>query len=331
MKLGLLRGALILGCILMFWNGGVLGDGQVGEDAADFPPGLFSDGQNYQLSDLKGRVVVLFFFERTCPTCKKLIPERNQLVKQYQDKPVKFIAVGAGDTLQEVNAYARETGLVMPIFADSLSVMEKRYGQKISLNNIYQLRVVGPDGKISAYQATKETIDKALTDAKPKYPKSDYDAKLAAALDCFESGQYAQGAKVLTALRKSKTKAVSESADKLFSALKEEAKEWKAEAEKLAQGNPVAAYDLHARIASVVVNDDLGKAASADMKKLAATKQVKEELAARTAYFQMLTSMTRMTAAQKKQALAMCQGFIKKHPESATTKKLEDFVKDLSD
>lgn len=253
------------------------------------------------------------------------------MVKQFQDKPVKFIAIGAGDTLQEVTTYARETGMVMPIFADSLSVMEKRYGQKISLNNIYQFRVIAPDGKVVAYQATKEIIDKALKDAKARYPKEDYDAKLAGLLDCFENRQYAQGAKLLTVLRKSKTKTVADSAEKFFDSLKEEAKEWKAEAEKATQGSPVEAHELYSRLATVFAGDELGKLGAGEAKKLAATKPVKDELAARNAYAQLLASMGRLTPAQKKQALGLCQGFLKKYPEAAAAKKVEPFIKDLAD
>lgn len=253
------------------------------------------------------------------------------MVKQFQDKPVTFLAVGAGDTFPEVTVYARETGLVMPIFADSQSVMEKRYGQKISLNNIYQFRVIAPDGKVVAYQANKEIIDKALKDAIAKYPRDGYDSKLAPVLDCFEIGHYAQGTKLLASFRKSKTKSVAESVEKLVSVLKEEAKEWKTEAEKVLEANPVEAHELYSRIATVFAGNDLGKSASADVKKLAAKKQVKEELAARTAYAQLLASITRMTPAQKKQTLALCQGFVKKYPEAATSRKIEDFIKDLAD
>lgn len=35
------------------------------QTAADFPPGPFTDGGQYQLSDFKGKVLVLYFFEPT--------------------------------------------------------------------------------------------------------------------------------------------------------------------------------------------------------------------------------------------------------------------------
>ena len=38
--------------------------GKFGEQAPDFPPGVFTDGGKYSLSDLRGKVVVLYFFEK---------------------------------------------------------------------------------------------------------------------------------------------------------------------------------------------------------------------------------------------------------------------------
>src|SRR5687768_4559089 len=108
-----------------------------GAEAADFPPGPFNDGGRYSLKDFEGKVLVLFFYEQNCPSCREKIPQRNQVVEQFKGKPVKFIAIGPGDTLTDVKSYVRSTQLKMPVFADTLGIMQHRYGQQISLRNIY--------------------------------------------------------------------------------------------------------------------------------------------------------------------------------------------------
>lgn len=139
--------------------------GEFGDTAPDFPEGEFSDGKQYKLSDYAGKqLVVLFFYEKKCPTCKGTIPQRNKVVRQFEDKPVKFLAIGAGDSIEEVKAYSAETHLRMPIFADKHSVMQKAYGIHISLNNIYQIRLVDLEGKIIALDMNPGTINKALAD-----------------------------------------------------------------------------------------------------------------------------------------------------------------------
>jgi hypothetical protein len=40
------------------------GAGRAGEQAPDFPPGEFSDGNHYSLEDLKGKAVVLYLYEK---------------------------------------------------------------------------------------------------------------------------------------------------------------------------------------------------------------------------------------------------------------------------
>ena len=41
-----------------------LGAGRAGEQAADFPPGEFTDGGRYSLEDLRGKAVVLYMYEK---------------------------------------------------------------------------------------------------------------------------------------------------------------------------------------------------------------------------------------------------------------------------
>ena len=43
---------------------GALGAGNAGEQAADFPPGEFTDGGRYSLEVLRGKAIVLYFYEK---------------------------------------------------------------------------------------------------------------------------------------------------------------------------------------------------------------------------------------------------------------------------
>lgn len=305
------------------------GQGKFGEEAPEFPPGMFTDGSRYQLSDLRGKVVVLFFYESTCPRCKKAIPERNDVVKAFEGEPVKFIAIGASDTWDDVTNYVRETKLAMPVFADSVGIMETRYGQKMSLNNIWQFRVIGPDGKIVGYDMNKETIKKALEKAKWKYDPKDYDVKVRPAVEAFEWAQWDAGMKLLTPLRKSSTKPVAESANKLHDALKKEAEEWKAEAEKLTEDDPLKAYDLYSRISRLFPGEALAKDVADPLRKLGATKMVTAELAARKAYEQISNGISKMTPDQKKALAQQMQGLAKKHSGTATGDRLDALAKEL--
>ena len=57
------RLGVFVGAAFLLGTGGLTGQGQFGQPAPDFPPGIFTDGNPHQLGDYKGKVVVLYFFE----------------------------------------------------------------------------------------------------------------------------------------------------------------------------------------------------------------------------------------------------------------------------
>ena len=58
---GLTAAAVLLLCLVATVARGA---GKAGEEAPDFPPGEFTDGGRYALADLRGKAVVLYFYEK---------------------------------------------------------------------------------------------------------------------------------------------------------------------------------------------------------------------------------------------------------------------------
>jgi len=71
----------------------------------DKPAPLFTvadiDGVKYDLSELKGKVVVLNFWFIGCAPCKREMPELNKLVEKYKSKNVVFLAFEVNDNSAE--------------------------------------------------------------------------------------------------------------------------------------------------------------------------------------------------------------------------------------
>ena len=63
-----------------------------GETATDFRKKDLK-GENIQLKDLRGKVVVLNFWFTTCPPCKAEIPDLNALKGDFQNQAVEFLAI----------------------------------------------------------------------------------------------------------------------------------------------------------------------------------------------------------------------------------------------
>lgn len=311
----------VLACSMLFTLRAGAAGGNYGDKAPDFPPGAFSDGGHYQLGDFQGKLLVLFFYESECPTCKGKIPERNVVVDQFKDKPVKFLAVSPHNAVSGAKAYITETHLKMPVFADNLNIMETLYEQDISLKNIYQFRVIGPDGGIVGYDMSPAEIEKALQNVKWKYKNEGYDPQLNGIIELLEWNQYVPALNQLRPLRKSHTKTLADSAEKLYLAVKAEGDKWKADADKVVETKPVEAFDLYSKVATVFAGDDLGKAVADSLKFLQKSKPIADELAARQMYGQLYNAVPRARPQQKADVVQFCESVAAKFPDTPTAEK----------
>jgi hypothetical protein len=218
----------------------------------------------------------------------------------------------------------------MPVFADPMSLMERRYGQTLSLQNIWQFRVVGPDGKISGYTMESGDIDKALEKVELKFNPEDYNEKVRPVVELFEWNQYPAGMAKLKPLLKHKDEEVADSATKLMEAVKAEGEKWLTDAEVAAVEEPVKAYDLYGKtIASFGPADELGKKAAEGQKKLKTDEKVKTELEARKMYDKMINAMSVATAKQKPDVAKFAESIVKKYPDTPTGKKAGELKQEL--
>jgi peroxiredoxin len=69
---------------------------RVGSPAPQFT-GTSIDGNDYDLSQLRGQVVVVTFWSTRCQICQAELPKENQMIRGYQGKDVTFLAVTADD------------------------------------------------------------------------------------------------------------------------------------------------------------------------------------------------------------------------------------------
>src|SRR5215204_1118499 len=72
-----------------------------------------------QLSDLKGKIVVLDFWATWCGPCISAIPHANEISKKYADKGVVFIGVCAQRGAEKMSETASKHKIEYPIAADS--------------------------------------------------------------------------------------------------------------------------------------------------------------------------------------------------------------------
>lgn len=66
------------------------------------------NGNKYDLRDSTGKVFVLNFWFINCPPCKAEIPQLNEVVEEYKDKNVVFLAI-ALDEKYELKSFLKTT------------------------------------------------------------------------------------------------------------------------------------------------------------------------------------------------------------------------------
>jgi cytochrome c biogenesis protein CcmG/thiol:disulfide interchange protein DsbE len=76
------------------------------------------NGNMVNLSDFKGKVIILDFFATWCPPCKQEVPDFIELQKQYGDKGFTMIGVFVQSRMSDMQAFVRDFGINYPVLID---------------------------------------------------------------------------------------------------------------------------------------------------------------------------------------------------------------------
>ncbi len=138
----------------------------VGQEAPDF---VLQDlrGNEYRLSDYRGKGVFLNFWGTWCEPCKTEMPYMEKQYRKYKDQGVEILAVNVGETDLAIEKFAKQYQLSFPIVVDKSGEVQKAYG-------IYPLPatfLIDPEGKIVDYieqPMTEEMIGDFMERIKPE-------------------------------------------------------------------------------------------------------------------------------------------------------------------
>jgi thiol-disulfide isomerase/thioredoxin len=85
------------------------------------------DGKTLRLAELRGRVVFLNFWATWCPPCREEMPAMQALAGELEKQGLVVLAVNYEESAETAEAYARETGLTLPILLDTDGAVARRY------------------------------------------------------------------------------------------------------------------------------------------------------------------------------------------------------------
>ena len=112
------------------------------------------DGKKVQLSELKGKKVIVNFWATWCPPCKAEMPHMQNYYDEFsQDENVEILAVNltSGDKVESVQNFVKDYGLTFPIPMDEEGMVGQTYeaitiptSYMIDSNGRIQNKIVGP-------------------------------------------------------------------------------------------------------------------------------------------------------------------------------------------
>jgi len=117
------------------------------ENSADMAPNFTltsTDGKDIQLSDYRGKVVIVDFWATWCPPCRKGIPDLIDIQKEFKNDVVVIGISLDSDTKSDVIPFMKQYGINYPIVYGTNDVV-MHYG---SINAIPTSFVINKKGKI---------------------------------------------------------------------------------------------------------------------------------------------------------------------------------------
>jgi peroxiredoxin len=97
-----------------------------GKTAQDFEIELI-DGRVVNLSNYRGKVVVLNFWGTWCPPCRAEMPALQRIWEEYKEKEVIFLGIAIYDESEEVKEFSETYGITYPLGVDLLGQLTVAY------------------------------------------------------------------------------------------------------------------------------------------------------------------------------------------------------------
>jgi cytochrome c biogenesis protein CcmG/thiol:disulfide interchange protein DsbE len=120
------------------------------------------DGQEYRLSELRGKVVIVNFWASWCVPCHDEAPALQRVYERYKDRGVEMLGVAYTDTEANALAFIDQYGMTYPTGPDTGTRISDRY----NILGVPETFVVDQQGNITHFimQPTSEAELSAIID-----------------------------------------------------------------------------------------------------------------------------------------------------------------------
>lgn len=228
------------------------------------------------------------------------------------------MAVNSGNSPAKVSQYVRKHRIPWPVIADTDRSLEQACGVgDISLNNIWQARIIDPDGILVRANGSQmdETAQRAARDARWNVDPSTIPSELQPAWQQIEFGSYAPAAATLKRYAKSRKPEVKTAAETLRSYVNDQLQQQVDAAAAAEQADDVwTAYGLLTAVQQRFKGYEQPDSVQTDVDRLAKDERVVQELAAVRKLELAMKSAMSSSATARKRAQTMLQKVVDEFP-----------------
>jgi thiol-disulfide isomerase/thioredoxin len=295
-------------------------------------PRLWHNSPPLTLESLKGKGVVFYFFEEESPRLAANWPTLQGLSKQYEGKPLIFIAVSSGTDPRVLKRYLGQYRVGWPVIHDLDRSLEMAMGvPKLSPNvKEFAFRYVAGDGSRGQGQGADVagTAESALKGAAWRVDPAAVPAKLLTAWRAVELGDFTAAARPLAQAVDAKDEQLKAGAEKLLAAVEEEVTSAATTAqEAINEGDEWTAYK---RLESIPrqfhgYEFDLIERAESRAKELSKSDAVKDQIAAAKLLEKAMATASR-GAGGVNRAKGLLNRLVEEHPETEAAAKAQEML-----
>ncbi len=120
-------------------------------------------GQKLNLSDLKGKIVLINFWATWCPPCREEMPYFEEIYRRYREKGFTIIAVSVDANENFVKDFVKDYDISFPVSMDKEGLSDMFGVSSLPMSFLYDESGKLIKRKIGAYFSLEEDLKELLS------------------------------------------------------------------------------------------------------------------------------------------------------------------------